>query len=180
MLYPEAHVIRHWFNSRDLLVPIYNSSPYPSSVQLLSHVWLYETYGLQLARPPCPSPTPGKSAFSQIHSKCVRFSLFLLSLPQSKSPLSLTWAFYYCSRFRRLSRKDSACQWEMRVQSPGREDPLEREMAAHSSILAWESHGQRSLKGYSPQGHKESDVTQWLNMPAHTHARIQRILLSNN
>ena len=27
---------------------------------------------------------------------------------------------------------------ESRVQSVGQEDPLEREMAAHSSILAWE------------------------------------------
>ena len=26
---------------------------------------------------------------------------------------------------------------EMPVQSPGREDPLEKEMATHSSILAW-------------------------------------------
>ena len=34
--------------------------------------------------------------------------------------------------------------------SLGQEDPLEKEMATHSSILAWESHGQRSLAGYSP------------------------------
>ena len=27
---------------------------------------------------------------------------------------------------------------ELWVQSPGREDPLEEEMATHSSILAWE------------------------------------------
>ena len=27
--------------------------------------------------------------------------------------------------------------WETRVQSLGREDPLEKEMAIHSSILAW-------------------------------------------
>ena len=27
--------------------------------------------------------------------------------------------------------------WETQVQSLGREDPLEREMATHSSILAW-------------------------------------------
>ena len=27
--------------------------------------------------------------------------------------------------------------WEMWVQSLGREDPLEKEMAMHSSILAW-------------------------------------------
>ena len=36
------------------------------------------------------------------------------------------------------------------VQSLGREDPLEKEMATHSSILAWESHGQRSLASCSP------------------------------
>ena len=27
-------------------------------------------------------------------------------------------------------------------------------MATHSSILAWKSHGQRNLAGYSPQDHK--------------------------
>ena len=34
---------------------------------------------------------------------------------------------------------------EMWVQSLGGEDPMEKEMAPHSSILAWEFHGQRSL-----------------------------------
>ena len=33
---------------------------------------------------------------------------------------------------------------------PGSEDPLEEEVSTHSSILAWETHGQRSLVGYSP------------------------------
>ena len=37
---------------------------------------------------------------------------------------------------------------ETQVGSPSREDPLEMEMATHSSILAWEV--QRSLAGYSP------------------------------
>ena len=37
---------------------------------------------------------------------------------------------------------------------------LEKEMATHSNILAWESHGQRSLVGYSPWGHKELDMTE--------------------
>ena len=32
----------------------------------------------------------------------------------------------------------------------GWEDPLEKEMATHSSIQPGESHGQRSLAGYSP------------------------------
>ena len=37
----------------------------------------------------------------------------------------------------------------------GQEDPLEKEMASHSSILAWEMHGQRSLAGYSPWSHEK-------------------------
>ena len=53
--------------------------------------------------------------------------------------------------------------WETQVQSLGREDPLEKEMAAHSSILPGESHGWRSLVGYSPWGRKESDTTERLH-----------------
>ena len=37
-------------------------------------------------------------------------------------------------------------------------------MATHSSILAGEFHGQRSLAGYRPQCHKESDVTERLTL----------------
>ena len=43
---------------------------------------------------------------------------------------------------------------ETKVQSLNQEDPLEKEMATHSSILAWRIHGQRSLVGYSPWGHR--------------------------
>ena len=45
------------------------------------------------------------------------------------------------------------------VQSLGREDPLKEGMATHPSILACKHHGQRRLAGYSPEGHKESDMT---------------------
>ena len=45
---------------------------------------------------------------------------------------------------------------ETQVQSLGWEDPLEKEMAIHSSTLAWKIHGWRSLVDYSPCGHKES------------------------
>ena len=47
------------------------------------------------------------------------------------------------------------------VQSLGQEDPLEKKMATHCSILTWsiilwtEDPG-----GYSPQGGKESDMTE--------------------
>ena len=43
----------------------------------------------------------------------------------------------------------------MQVQSLGQEDPQKKEMATQSSILAWKSHGQRSLMDYSPWGHKK-------------------------
>jgi len=36
---------------------------------------------------------------------------------------------------------------EKQILSLGQEDPLEKEMATHSSILAWKFHGQRSLVG---------------------------------
>ena len=52
--------------------------------------------------------------------------------------------------------------WETQVQSLGREDPLEKEMAAYSSTLAWKI-PQRSLVGYSPWDHKELDTTEWLH-----------------
>ena len=39
---------------------------------------------------------------------------------------------------------------ETQVQSLGLEDPLEKEMATNSSILAWRIQGQRRLAGYSP------------------------------
>ena len=49
---------------------------------------------------------------------------------------------------------------ETRVQSLGQEDPLEKEMATHSSILAWRIPvDKRTLVGYSPWGHRELDTT---------------------
>ena len=50
--------------------------------------------------------------------------------------------------------KNPPLMQEMRVQSLGREDPLEKEMATPSSTLAAKSHGQRSLASYSPWDHK--------------------------
>ena len=56
---------------------------------------------------------------------------------------------------------------ELRVWSVGQEDPLKKRRATHSSILAWESHGQRRLAGYSPWDCKESDATE------HAHIQVQ-------
>ena len=54
--------------------------------------------------------------------------------------------------------------WETRVQKfLGREDVLEKQMAIHSSILAWKIPWTEEPVGYSPWGHKESDTTERLH-----------------
>ena len=50
---------------------------------------------------------------------------------------------------------------EPRVRSLGLEDPLEKEMGTHSSILAWRIPWKEELGGlYSPRGRKESDTAE--------------------
>ena len=53
---------------------------------------------------------------------------------------------------------------QTQVQPPGREDPLETEMATHSSVLSWTTHGQRSLVGYNPWGQRELDTTEIMSV----------------
>ena len=54
------------------------------------------------------------------------------------------------------------------VQSLGREDTLEKEMATHSSILAWRIPWAEEPGGlYSPWGRKESDMTERLHFHFH-------------
>ena len=68
---------------------------------------------------------------------------------------------------------------EMQFRSLGREDPLEKGMTTHSSILAWKSSRQRSLAGYSPWSCKESDRTEQLNnkrLKCHGE-ELQRVIL---
>ena len=61
--------------------------------------------------------------------------------------------------------KNPPAMWETRVQSLGGEDPLGQGKATHSTVfLPGESHGQRSLVGYSPWGLKESDMTERLTL----------------
>ena len=59
---------------------------------------------------------------------------------------------------------------ETRVQSLGGEDLLEKEMATHSSTLAWKIPWMEepvSLLCYSPWGRKESDTTERLHLHFH-------------
>ena len=48
---------------------------------------------------------------------------------------------------------------ETRVQLLGQEDPLEKEMATHSSTLAWEIPWTEEPGGLQSMGSQESDTT---------------------
>ena len=60
----------------------------------------------------------------------------------------------------------------MRVWSLGQEDPLEKEMASHSSILAWRISWTEEPGRLQSMGPQESDLTQWLNHHHHHHKNI--------
>ena len=51
----------------------------------------------------------------------------------------------------------------MQFPSLGQEDPLENEMAAHSTVLAREIPWMEKLGWLQSGGHKESDTTEQLN-----------------
>ena len=67
--------------------------------------------------------------------------------------------------------KNPPAMQETWVQSLGREDPLEKEWQPTPVFCPGEFLGQRSLAGYSPRGHKESDTAEGL--------MLSTLLLSN-
>ena len=58
--------------------------------------------------------------------------------------------------------KNLPAKQETQVRSLGQEDPLERGMAAKSSILAWRISWKEEPGGLQSWGHKESDMTERL------------------
>ena len=78
--------------------------------------------------------------------------------------------------------KDSPAMKETEVESVGQEDSLEKGMTATLVFLPGKFHGQRSRVGYSPRGHKESDMIEQLtlslyigekNLKSHTYMYIK-------
>ena len=53
---------------------------------------------------------------------------------------------------------------EIQLQSLGWEDLLEKEVAIHSSILAWRIPWTEELSGLQSWGHKELDTTEQLTL----------------
>ena len=58
---------------------------------------------------------------------------------------------------------------EMQVRSLGWEDPLQEDMATHSSILAWRIPMNRGALGVIVHGNAESDITEQLSPHTHTY-----------
>ena len=72
---------------------------------------------------------------------------------------------YFWASFVAQIVKNLPAKQETRVRSLGREDPLEKGMATHSSILAWRIPWTEEPGGlHSPWGCKESDMNEQLSM----------------
>ena len=78
--------------------------------------------------------------------------------------LLLYWVSLVAQRLKHLP-----AMWETRVQSLGWEDPLEKEMDG-------ESHGWKTLVGYSPRGRKESDTTEYYIWRLQIRETIERVI----
>ena len=60
--------------------------------------------------------------------------------------------------------KSLSAMWETKVWSLVREDPLEKEMETHFSILAWKIPRTEEPGGLQSIGPKESDMTEQLHV----------------
>ena len=59
--------------------------------------------------------------------------------------------------------KHLSTMWKTRVRSLGQEDPLEKEMAIHSSTIAWKIPWTEEPGSLQSTGYKESDTTERLH-----------------
>ena len=82
---------------------------------------------------------------------------FLNDFSKLQSPCWRAWASLVVQMIKNLSSMRKTWVWFLDL-----EDPLEKRMTTHSSILPGESYAERSLAGYSPWGCKEQDMAEWL------------------
>ena len=87
------------------------------------------------------------------------YNVLLVSATQQESVICIYGASLVAQTVKSLP-----VMQETRARPLGWKDPLEEDMATHSSTLPGKSHGQWSLVGYSPRGHKESDRSEQLTL----------------
>ena len=95
------------------------------------------------------------------------YSRFLLAITRRGKVIKIFREI--SSGWAQMVKNPPATQEEAQVRSLGQEDPLEKETATHSSILAWRIPSMEEPDRLrSMGGHKELDTTEQLT---HTHTR---------
>ena len=132
---------------------IHSDPTYEKPAHILEPISFYTViFVFQIKKSPC--------WFSDNHpTRTFGWVSFLSRL--SGSPLP-TWFARW--RINLLCRRPRRCRFDPWV----RKMPWRRKWQPTTVFLPGKSHGQRSLAGYSPWGHKESDTTEWLS----THVSI--------
>ena len=83
------------------------------------------------------------------------------SCPTPSNPVDW-WHVIYIKGFPSVSAvRNLPAKAKMQIRSLGWEDPLVKAMTPTPVFLPGKSHGQWSLVGYCPWGHKESDTNEW-------------------
>ena len=80
-----------------------------------------------------------------------------------QSIISIFICRFWASLVSQMVKKLPVVQ-EIRVQSLGQEDPLQKEIATCSRILAWRISWTEKPGELRPRGHKESDMTEQLSL----------------
>ena len=154
-------------------------SPPASSVRGIFQARILEWVAISYSRGPSQSRnrTHASCIFRQILSHCTTWQvcIYFVSMPEFRTtawkPMLPAWkTMFQPSKKRNYPQallaqtvKNLPVRQETWVRSLGREDPLEKGMANHSSILAWRI-PQRSLAGHSPWGCRELDTTEQLTL----------------
>ena len=88
---------------------------------------------------------------------CPTVSVVLRRMPEhNKHTFNICWRWLRRWRIHLQYRRPEFDPWIRKI-------PWKSKWQPTPVLLPGKSHGQRSLVGYSPRGHKESDTTQWLN-----------------
>ena len=92
------------------------------------------------------------------------FSLLLTLFLRGNLIIGLIILFFSRASLLAQSVKNLPAMQESWVRSLDREDPLEKEMATHSSSLAWRIPWTEEPCGLQSMGSQESDTTEWLSL----------------
>ena len=85
--------------------------------------------------------------------------MYIFSISDTLADLIYYLDYFWASLIDHSVKNLPAVQ-ETWIRSLGREDPLEKEMATHSSILAWKIPRTEEPGGLQSMGHKESGMTE--------------------